>query len=58
MNMTAHYPTGEPHEVEQQMAIVDHRGYCYAIFLSYSPEDAQKYEELFDSIIETFNIVR
>jgi len=58
ITVTAYLPSGEPSEVEQLQRIVDHAGYLCKINLSYPPEYAQKYKELFNLVVQTFKIVQ
>jgi hypothetical protein len=55
---SAKYPSGTPFQVEQQVLIVDYGANRYTVVLSYPPEAAEKYEELFGTIIQTFKIVQ
>ena len=54
---TVYLPSGQPFNAEQMCVIVDKARDRYLIILTYLPEDAHKYTELFDSVIQTFNIV-
>jgi len=53
-----YYPSGEPFQGEQQFLIVDHAGDRYVIILTYLPTQSQKYKDLFELVLETFNIVQ
>ena len=50
---TTSSPTGESVPVEVRYVVVNHAGYCYNIVLTYRAEYAEKYRELFDSMIQT-----
>jgi len=49
---------GDPIDVENQQVIADNGGDRYIITFTYSPDEKQNYRALFDSIVETFNIVK
>jgi len=57
VRVKASLPNGESILAEEQMIVVDHAGNRYAITMTYLPEDAQKYTELFDSVVQTFTFV-
>ena len=57
VRMKVSLPAGGSLSVEQQMIMVDHSGRRFSFNLTYLPEEAQKYKQLFDSVIQTFTIV-
>lgn len=51
-------PSGQPIPIKVRQVVVDQGGDRYLITLTYVPEKAREYEELFDRVLGTFTIVR